>query len=65
MIAIHTSVKLETALNEPEAELFQTLISQEEILIVWPTLLETRMVLRARSFRMRERFPSCSLIFRT
>jgi ribonuclease VapC len=50
MIAIDTSVILATALNEPEAKLFQALITREEILVGWPTLLETRMVLSGKKF---------------
>jgi ribonuclease VapC len=50
MIAIDTSVILATSLNEPEAELFHSLVSREEILIGWPTLLEARMVLTGRNF---------------
>lgn len=49
MIAIDTSVILATSLNEPEAELFHSLVSREEILIGWPTLLEARMVLTGRN----------------
>jgi ribonuclease VapC len=50
MIAIDTSVILATSLNEPEAEPFRSLVSREEILIGWPTLLEARMVLTGRNF---------------
>jgi ribonuclease VapC len=50
MIAIDTSVIVATALNEPEAELFHSLVTREDILIGWPTLLETRMVLAGRKF---------------
>lgn len=50
MIAIDTSVILASSLNEPEAELFHSLVSREEILIGWPTLLEARMVLTGRNF---------------
>ncbi len=50
MIAIDTSVIVATSLNEPEAELFHSLVTREEILIGWPTLLEARMVLAGRKF---------------
>lgn len=50
MIAIDTSVILASSLNEPEAELFHALVSREEILIGWPTLLEARMVLSSKNF---------------
>jgi ribonuclease VapC len=50
MIAIDTSVILAASLNEPEAELFHALVSREEILIGWPTLLEARMVLSGKNF---------------
>lgn len=50
MIAIDTSVIVATALNEPEAELFHSLVTREDILIGWPTLLEARMVLTGRTF---------------
>lgn len=50
MIAIDTSVIVATSLYEPEAELFHSLVTREEIIIGWPTLLETRMVLAGRGF---------------
>ncbi|KQY08769.1 twitching motility protein PilT [Rhizobium sp. Root73] len=50
MIAIDTSVILATSLREPEAERFHSLVTREEIVIGWPTLLETRMVLAGRGF---------------
>lgn len=50
MIAVDTSVIVATALGEPEAELFHALVSREEILVGWPTLLETRMVLTGKGF---------------
>ena len=50
MIAIDTSVIVASSLNEPEAELFHSLISREEILIGCPTLLEARMVLTGKNF---------------
>ena len=50
MIALDTSAVVATALGEPEAELFHTLVSREEILVGWPTLLEIRMVLTGKRF---------------
>ena len=50
MIALDTSAIVATALGEPEAELFHALMSREEILVGWPTLLEARMVLAGKSF---------------
>ncbi|MBB4571306.1 type II toxin-antitoxin system VapC family toxin [Rhizobium leucaenae] len=50
MIVIDASVIVATALNEPEAEIFHSLVTREEILIGWPTLLEARMVLAGRKF---------------
>ncbi len=50
MIALDTSAIVATALCEPEAELFHALVSREEILVGWPTLLETRMVLTGKNF---------------
>lgn len=50
MIVIDTSVIVATSLNEPEAILFHSLVSREEILIGWPTLVEARMVLAGRKF---------------
>ncbi|WP_245294620.1 type II toxin-antitoxin system VapC family toxin [Rhizobium rhizosphaerae] len=50
MIAVDTSVVVATAFGEPEAELFHTLVSREEIVVGWPTLLEARMVLTGRQF---------------
>jgi ribonuclease VapC len=50
MIAIDTSVIIAMALNEPEAETFLSLVTREDILIGWPTLLEARMVLAGRKF---------------
>ena len=58
MIAIDTSVILATSLNEPEAELFHSLVGREEILIGRPTLLEVRMVLTGR------RFPNAAAIIK-
>ncbi|MBL0373680.1 type II toxin-antitoxin system VapC family toxin [Rhizobium sp. KVB221] len=50
MIAIDTSVILAIALDEPEAETFKTVLRQEPLLIGWPTLFETRIVLSAKGF---------------
>jgi ribonuclease VapC len=50
MIALDTSVIVATSLGEPEAELFHALVSREEIIVGWPTLLEARMVLTGRNF---------------
>lgn len=50
MIALDTSAVVATALGEPEAELFHALVSREEILVGWPTLLEIRMVLTGKGF---------------
>ncbi|WFS25853.1 type II toxin-antitoxin system VapC family toxin [Rhizobium rhododendri] len=50
MIALDTSAIVATALGEPEAELFHALMSREEILVGWPTLLEARMVLTGKRF---------------
>lgn len=50
MIAIDTSVVLAIVLDEPEAESFKTVLRQEAILVGWPTLFETRIVLAAKGF---------------
>ncbi|QEE43467.1 type II toxin-antitoxin system VapC family toxin (plasmid) [Rhizobium sp. WL3] len=50
MIVIDTSVIVANSLNEPEASLFHSLVSREEILVGWPTLLEARTVLAGRKF---------------
>ena len=50
MIVIDTSAIVATSLDEPEAELFHSLVSREEILVGWPTLLEARMVLADKNF---------------
>lgn len=50
MIALDTSVILAMALGEPEAAQFSLLIRKEPVLIGWPTLLETRMVLTGKAF---------------
>lgn len=50
MIAIDTSVLVAIVLDEPEAETFKSVLRQEEIVIGWPTLFETRTVLAAKGF---------------
>jgi len=50
MIALDTSVILAIALDEPEAEAFKTALRGASILIGWPTLFETRLVLAAKGF---------------
>jgi ribonuclease VapC len=50
MIALDTSAIVATSLGEPEAEKFHALVSREEILVGWPTLLEARMVLTGKNF---------------
>ncbi len=50
MIAIDTSVLVAIVLEEPEAETFKSVLRQEEIVIGWPTLFETRAVLAAKGF---------------
>jgi len=50
MIAIDTSIILAIALREPEVISFERLVRREAILIGWPTLLETRMVLTGKGF---------------
>ena len=50
MIAVDTSVIIAIAADEPEAEVFRPLIGREHVIIGWPTLLETRMVLTGKGF---------------
>ncbi len=50
MIAVDTSVIVATSLGEPEAEQFHELVTREEIVIGWPTLVEARMVLAGKNF---------------
>ncbi|MDQ0457741.1 MULTISPECIES: type II toxin-antitoxin system VapC family toxin [Rhizobium] len=50
MIVIDTSVLVAIVLEEPEAEAFKSVLRQEEIVIGWPTLFETRTVLTAKRF---------------
>ncbi|MFA5952888.1 MAG: type II toxin-antitoxin system VapC family toxin [Hyphomicrobium sp.] len=50
MIALDTSVILAIALDEPEADAFKALLRHQPLLIGWPTLFETRVVLAAKGF---------------
>lgn len=50
MIAIDTSVIIAIVLDEPEAGAFKAALRQDEIIIGWPTLFETRTVLTAKRF---------------
>ena len=50
VIALDTSVILAIAFDEPEAEAFKTALRGAPILIGWPTLFETRLVLAAKGF---------------
>ena len=50
MIALDTSVVLAIALGEPETERFQLIVARDPILVGWPTLLESRMVLTGKGF---------------
>lgn len=50
MIAIDTSVILAIVLSEPEAETFKAVLRNDALLIGWPTLFETRIVLAAKGF---------------
>ena len=50
MIAVDTSVIVAITLEEPEAESFKSVLRQETLLIGWPTLFETRIVLSAKGF---------------
>ncbi|MCA1494945.1 type II toxin-antitoxin system VapC family toxin [Ensifer sp. NBAIM29] len=50
MIAIDTSVILTVVLEEPETESFKAVLRQEALLIGWPTLFESRIVLAAKGF---------------
>ncbi|PRA44842.1 type II toxin-antitoxin system VapC family toxin [Brucella pituitosa] len=51
MIAIDTSIILAMALREAEAIPFEGLLRREAVIIGWPTLLETRMVLTGKGFQ--------------
>ncbi len=50
MIAIDTSVLIAIFLEEPEAETFKAVLAENDIVIGWPTLFETRTVLAAKRF---------------
>ncbi|MCL2715180.1 MAG: type II toxin-antitoxin system VapC family toxin [Alphaproteobacteria bacterium] len=50
MIALDTSVILAIALDEPEADDFKTAVRSQRVLIGWPTLFETRIVLSSKGF---------------
>lgn len=50
MIALDTSVIAAIALDEPEAEAFKRALRDEAVLVGWPTLFETRIVLAAKGF---------------
>ena len=50
MIAVDTSAIIAVALAEPEAEELKTILRQEILLIGWPTLFETRIVLATKGF---------------
>ena len=50
MIAVDTSAILAIALDEPEAETFKVAPRRDGVLIGWPTLFETRIVLAAKGF---------------
>lgn len=50
MIVIDNSVIVATSLNEPQASLFHSLVSREEIRVGWPALVDARMVVAGRKF---------------
>lgn len=50
MIAIDTSAIVAIALGEPEAEAFKAALRNGSVLIGWPTLFETRIVLTVKGF---------------
>lgn len=50
MIALDTSVIVAVTLDEPEAELFKAVMRANAVMIGWPTLFETRVVLSAKGF---------------
>lgn len=50
MIAVDTSVIVAIALDEPDADAFKAVLRQEALLIGWPTLFETQIVLSAKGF---------------
>ena len=50
MIAVDTSVLIAIFLEEPEAEAFKAVLAENDLVIGWPTLFETRTVLAAKRF---------------
>lgn len=50
MIALDTSAIIAIALDELEADAFKTVLRGNEVLIGWPTLFETRLVLTVKGF---------------
>jgi ribonuclease VapC len=50
VIALDTSAIVAIALDEPEAEAFKRAVRDEAVLIGWPTLFETRIVLASKGF---------------
>jgi ribonuclease VapC len=50
VIALDTSVIVAIALDEPEANVFKAALRNAPVLIGWPTLFETRIVLAANGF---------------
>jgi ribonuclease VapC len=50
MIGLDTSAILAIALGEPETERFQLIVAGDPIIVGWPTLLESRMVLAGKGF---------------
>lgn len=50
MIALDTSIIIAIALGEAEAERFQALLRGDTLLVGWPTLFETRVVLASKGF---------------
>ena len=44
MIAVDTSALIAIFLEEPEAETFKAVLAENDIVIGWPTLFETRTV---------------------
>ena len=49
-LALDTSVIVAIALDEPEADAFKSALRGASLLIGWPTLFETRVVLAAKGF---------------
>ncbi|PVB60431.1 type II toxin-antitoxin system VapC family toxin [Labrenzia sp. 011] len=54
MIAVDTSAILAIALGEPEEERFKDVMRHNDLVIGWPTLFETRIVLTAKGFSKAE-----------